>query len=106
MKMSDEFTLPTAVESAVIVADDKYKAQFGGHMTPPSTANTTRSQNKSISHAVNNHDALVEALKSITKKLNWNGNGSCDYCGNEFPNHKDDCDYIAAINLLNKIKGP
>ena len=74
-------------------------------VTPEFLLKLTPMQSKAIELAVNNHDASVEALKSITKKLNWNGNGSCDYCGSECPNHKDDCDYIAAVKLLDKIKG-
>lgn len=92
MKMSDVFKLPIHDNMKSILPFVKEPYTEIGVIAPTIVA-------------VNNHDALVEALKSITKKLNWNGNGSCDYCGSECPNHKDDCDYISAINLLDKIKG-
>lgn len=64
MKMSDEFTLPTEMNrDGEIIADDKYKAQFDGRgMTAPNTADLTHEQARYITHAVNNHDALVELL--------------------------------------------
>ena len=92
MKMSDEFTLPMRVNNADIDADDKYQSQFGNHMTAPSTADTTHKQDRYITHAVNNYDALVDVLTSMV-----------DCMAND-PKPMF-AERVSAIELLKKIKG-
>ena len=59
-----------------------------------------------IEHAVNNHDALVDALSNVVEKVVYNNQGLCPFCFVEVGvKHEDNCDYISAVNLLDKIKG-
>ena len=91
--MSDLFTLPTSVKKATIAADDKYKATFFDRpMTPPSTAGTTHEQDKAITHAINNHDALVKYLSEMVAMMD---------CGDEHGSGGEWHD--EASTLLNKI---
>jgi hypothetical protein len=60
--------------------------------------------------AVNNHDALVEALSAIREYNKTIGSDMfgiakyCPYC-DQADSHSDDCILNAAINLLDKING-
>lgn len=56
-----------------------------------------------IEHAVNNHDALVEALESVAHDSMIWSEGRCSCCNDT--SHADYCAYKAAINLLDKING-
>ena len=104
MKMSDEFTIPTNVRDSKITADEKFKAQFAGRsVTAPNEARTTHIQDKLITIAVNNHDALVDALNNLISAHDvYDDYGHCRSCGES--KHKNGCDYIGAVNLLDKIK--
>jgi len=70
--------------------------------------------------AINNHDALVEALTEVIKHTNHYG--TCEHCQisigideedragwpdgeSPYHEHAEDCSILKAINLLDKIKG-
>lgn len=49
------------------------------------------------------NEALSEALDNMIDGANvWSDLGNCCYCNGR--NHKEDCDYKAAISLLEKVK--
>jgi len=94
MKMSDYFASPVSIEK--IHLDDNQIA--------------ARRTCKAVSHAVNSHDALVEALAAIhefNKTIGKNMFGIFDYCPycDQANSHDDDCILNASINLLDKING-
>lgn len=76
--------------------------------TPEQCLNSVKS--KAVSVAINNHDALIEALECFVDVVTYKYerlrlNPSCEYCSGTVQKHAGDCDYVAAINLLKKIKG-
>ena len=74
-------------------------------ITPSKLNQLNVSQMAAIEHAVNNHDALVESLDSLIDDFEpWGSDNYCKSCRARVT-HKDDCDYKADINLLDKIKG-
>ena len=106
MRMSNQFTLPTEIDrDGKVIADDKYKAQFDGRgMTAPNTASLTHRQAMYITHAVNNYDDLVDVIsKVIDCSRTFDAYDFCNFCHET--DHKEDCAYVSAVNLLDKIKG-
>jgi len=49
------------------------------------------------------NNLLIDALENMIDGANvWDNHGRCHYCYS--PNHKDDCEYKAAVLLLYKVK--
>lgn len=104
MKISDLYKLPMITESDCILDNScRYKIDFD------TSDSNCEEQIKAVSVAINNHEALVELLTKITPKIELANHEHCGGCytflGGEAETHSEDCEYHAAINLLEKIKG-
>jgi len=91
MKMSDTFPLPLDIDLMKIGVESDI-AVFD--CTGGAAVHTV--------HAVNNYDALVEALGDLTADVNiWNNHGYCNCCGGQ--SHRSDCSFLLANTLLDDL---
>lgn len=101
MLMSDVFNLPVSIEKIHLDDSQVARQPFVGD----------GGECKAVNLAINNHDALVEALSELLEfnktmgKDFFGEKGYCPYCDQSLSNHGEGCIHSLAINLLDKIKG-
>lgn len=101
-KLSDLYQLPM-LDGGDCLMDSGYRYEI----TFNDSDSNHKDQIKAVSVAINNHEALVDLLERLTPKVEFVTETICGGCYNltTTKDHEEQCDYIAAINLLNKIKG-
>lgn len=99
MKISNLYKLPMITDTDCIVDQDyRYKIDFDG------SDSNCEEQIKAVAVAIDNHDALVEALNDLLMEIkDCNIKDYCYSCDSTI--HDSDCKVLSAINLLDKIKG-